>query len=128
MTWGMRSVNNTLAKAVNSALGRKRGTVLADRYHERHLTSPRQARNALAYVLNNYRHHGADRGERLPQSWIDPFSSARFFDGFQNRSHDPPGEGDPVASPKTWMIQCGWKKGGLISTAYVPGPSQNEKN
>src|SRR6185312_3922202 len=32
---------------------RRKGQVFADRYHEEKITTPRQARNAIAYVLNN---------------------------------------------------------------------------
>jgi hypothetical protein len=49
---GMKSPASLFAFAVNRALGRT-GRVLADRYHLRILTCPRQVRNALAYVFLN---------------------------------------------------------------------------
>jgi hypothetical protein len=45
---GMKSLASRLAFAVNRALGRATGKVLAERYHLRILGSPRQVRNALA--------------------------------------------------------------------------------
>jgi hypothetical protein len=33
------------------------GKVFHERYHARHLRSPRQVRNVLVYVLNNWRKH-----------------------------------------------------------------------
>jgi hypothetical protein len=47
--------------------------------------TPREVRNALRYVLSNYRQHEAERGARLARDWIDPFSSAFWFDGWKDR-------------------------------------------
>jgi REP element-mobilizing transposase RayT len=74
----MQGLSVRIAKALNRALGRK-GKVFADRFHDRVLTSPRQVRHALAYVLCNARKHGVAppmRGGSGP-SWVDPCSSAR---------------------------------------------------
>jgi len=54
------------ARQINEAISARRGDrgtgeVIGDRYHARPLTSPRAVRNTLAYVLNNYRHHGEDQ-------------------------------------------------------------------
>lgn len=53
---GMQRFASMTAKALNRLLGRK-GKVFAHRYHRVDITSPRQMRNALAYVLNNWRRH-----------------------------------------------------------------------
>jgi len=99
---GMKSIGSRLARAVIRIFGR-RGSVLADRYHVHVLRSPREVRNALAYVLLNARRHLAKMGRRLPSAAIDPASSGRFFSGWNRRfqpapSLDPP----PVAPPHTW--------------------------
>jgi REP element-mobilizing transposase RayT len=47
MSRGMQRVGKRLAWRVNRVLGR-RGQVICDRYHEEHLETPRQVRNALA--------------------------------------------------------------------------------
>jgi REP element-mobilizing transposase RayT len=57
---GMKSVGIRLARAVNRVFGR-RGPVLFGRYHLRVLRTPREVRNALAYVLLNARKHWRQR-------------------------------------------------------------------
>ena len=67
---GMQSLQISAARKLNAALGR-RGSVFVDRYHPVVITTPRQARHALAYVLNNWRRH------REPGAGpLDPYSSA----------------------------------------------------
>ena len=61
---GMKSIAARFARAVNRALARS-GPVLADRYHHTVLETPRQVRNALAYVLLNARRHAAKRLAKL---------------------------------------------------------------
>ncbi|MEQ9497049.1 MAG: transposase, partial [Deltaproteobacteria bacterium] len=61
---GMKGLKVRVARAINRVAGR-RGTVFSDRYHAHALRSPSQTRNALAYVLNNFRKHEAQRGRRL---------------------------------------------------------------
>ncbi len=55
-----QSLAITAARAINRAAGR-RGKVFAFRYHATRITTPRQMRNTLAYVLNNWRRHGEDQ-------------------------------------------------------------------
>jgi hypothetical protein len=97
--------------------------VIADRYHEVHLESPTQVRNTLAYVLNNYRTHlWRERGERCGRRWLDPCSSADFFDGWRGRGFTRPTRGDPVASPRTGLLRRLWQSKGLIPLHEIPGP------
>src|SRR5262245_5735072 len=62
---GMKAIGARLARAANRvfALG---GPVLADRDHLRVLRTPREVRNAIAYVLLNARRHLAQGGQALP--------------------------------------------------------------
>jgi putative transposase len=53
---GMKAIGSRLARAVNRVFDRA-GPVLADRYHVRMLRTPREVRNAIAYVLLNARKH-----------------------------------------------------------------------
>jgi len=112
---GMKSVGSRLARAVNRVFSR-RGPVLADRYHRHVLRTPREVRNALAYVLLNARRHLAKLGRTLPRmARLDPASSGRFFSGWNRRfqpasSLHPP----PVAPPHTWLLRIGWRRHGLI--------------
>lgn len=120
MTAGMRRVNIRIGKQLNRARGRRKGRVLADRYDEQHLTSPRRARHGLAYALNNRRHHLAERGHSLPpRYWVDPFSSARHFP-FAGRRACPLKDNDPIVAPQSWMLREGWARAGPISVDYLP--------
>src|SRR5205814_9644640 len=62
---GMQGFQISAAKQLNAAISRgkpqrRRGTVFPDRYHAEIITSPRQARHSLAYVLANWRKHRED--------------------------------------------------------------------
>jgi hypothetical protein len=54
---GMKSLNGTIAKAVDKGLGRK-GRVLAGRFHLHVLRTKTKVRNAVQYVLRNAERHG----------------------------------------------------------------------
>jgi putative transposase len=76
---GVRSVAIRVARYVNDLLSR-RGPLWGDRWFGRALTSPREVRNALVYVLANHRKHA----RRPLQAGIDPYSSGAWFDGWAN--------------------------------------------
>lgn len=114
---GMKSIGARLARVVNRAFGR-RGPVLEDRFHHRALRTPREVRNALAYVLLNARKHAADVGSTL--SWPDPASSGRWFRGWA-RALASPADAPAVALPRTWLLRVGWWRHGRIDPAEVPG-------
>ena len=117
---GMQGLCIRIAKRLNSLLQRK-GTVFADRYHAVNLKTPRQVRNALAYVLNNFRRHNEVLGD-VPSNLTDDRSSADWFDGFRNRPAYAEVDLDaPVAGPRTWLLRVGWRKHRLITTSEVPG-------
>jgi putative transposase len=65
---GVRGLSISAARRLNAAIAAdlglpkaRVGQVFIDRYHATQIRSPRQARNALAYVLNNWRKHREDR-------------------------------------------------------------------
>jgi REP element-mobilizing transposase RayT len=137
---GMKSLAARFARAVNRALGRT-GRVLADRYHLRVLTCPRQVRNALAYVLLNARRHAAKRIARLERcglkveplpnrGTLDGASSARWFPGWRSDvaiDREPPrplGQAPAVAEPRTWFLRVGWRRHGLLNPNEIPGALQ----
>jgi hypothetical protein len=107
---------------------RRRGTVFPDRFHQEIITSPRQARNALSYVLNNWRKHGEDR----TRTWnVDPFSTGVLFCGWREHTgqiflwrwrdtYDPLF----VYRPRTWLLREGWMRHGAISLNDVPSRSR----
>jgi REP element-mobilizing transposase RayT len=131
---GIRGFSISAARQINRAITarggeRRTGRVISDRFHARPLTSPRAVRNTLAYVLNNYRHHGEDQ-VGVARTWkVDPFSTGALFFGWQEL------EGSPVLwplrptyqplivlRPRTWLLAKGWQQHHpLISTHEVPG-------
>jgi hypothetical protein len=138
MSRGMQSFMISAAKHINRAhsdkLGlevRRRGAVFADRYHQEIIETPRQARHALSYVLNNWRKHREDRGRAARGCDVDPFSTGAHFTGWRERADELVWFGrdtyEPlvVYFPKTWLLSEGWRKAGKISLYEVPsaGPS-----
>ena len=137
---GMQAFKISAAKWINRAItertgDRRIGPVFADRYHVEIIRSPRQARHALAYVLNNWRRHREDavagfeaRGQGRPEPMVDRFSSGIRFDGWKQRAHVGPWpihEGDEELSvwkPRTWLLTTGWRRYGLISCYEIPVP------
>jgi hypothetical protein len=102
---------------------RRSGPVLADRYHLHVLRTPREVRNALAYVLLNARRHAARAGRTLSRAFgIDPASSGRWFDGWQNAIRAA-GPSPPVAPARSWLLTVGWRRCGLLAADEIPGSS-----
>ena len=130
---GMQRFQISAAKLLNREVSierelprRRRGKVFTDRYHMEVITTPRQARHALAYVLNNWRKHREDRG----LSWkVDPYSTGVMFTGWREREgaqlmmrYRSPYQPLVVYLPRTWLLQSGWRLGGgSIPYDYVPG-------
>jgi REP element-mobilizing transposase RayT len=131
---GMQGFQISAAKHLNVAISkgkpgpRRRGTVFSDRYHAEIITSPRQARNALAYVLCNFRKHHEDRIAPMSGWTIDWFSSAVTFPHWAEYGAEAflwpgPPTYDPLITyqPRTWLLRAGWTRGGPpISTREVP--------
>jgi putative transposase len=109
---GVRGLAIRIARLVNR-ICKRRGTVWSDRYHARLLRTPREVRNALVYVLNNFRKHtGVARG-------LDPYSSARWFTGWDTLPAHVVTE-RPLPRARTWLASVGWRKGGLIRLNESP--------
>jgi REP element-mobilizing transposase RayT len=120
LTLGMQGFAISAAKRLNRELRRRRGEVFPFRYHATPITSPTQARNAIAYVLNNWRHHRNDA--RAPYR-IDPYSSAEQFHGWETAHGDRPrGEPLPCVRPTSWLLTDGWPRAGPIRFDEIPGP------
>jgi REP element-mobilizing transposase RayT len=126
LTRGAQGLAVRTARAVNRALGRA-GKVWGDRYHARALRTPREVRNALAYVLGNWHKH-----DRRAMG-LDPCSSAAWFEGWRHRAPGPHGPTPagrrsvdppagrrrsrgtpPVAVATTWLLRVGWRRHGLL--------------
>jgi REP element-mobilizing transposase RayT len=124
---GMKAVASRLAHAVQRVFG-WRGPVLFGRYHLRVLRTPREVRNALAYVLLNGRKHGQQRHGAPPPVRLDAASSADAFDGWRGgvlrtrgRENATAARPAAVARARTWLLAVGWRRHGLIDPAEVPG-------
>jgi REP element-mobilizing transposase RayT len=122
-----KHINRTISSGRNEP---RRGEVFPDRYHARILKSPRSVRHALAYVLNNWRRHGEDRGRRWK---VDPFSSGIAFPGWKELEsmpwlYTPPPTYEPLVTwvAKTWLLSTGWRRHGLISVFERPASLSRE--
>lgn len=98
-----------LVRRLNKKLKRT-GPIFGNRYHARSLTSPRDVRNTLRYVLCNRKHHAAE--VRFDKYWVDPYSSAPWFSGWAAPlrsqlalARDTKPTGDATA----WLLTTGWR-------------------
>jgi REP element-mobilizing transposase RayT len=131
---GMSGLAIRIARYVNDLLSR-RGRFWTERWHGRALNTPLEVRNAIVYVLSNARKHA-----RVPlPAGMDPYSSARWFDGWRDftaesgvpppffeapkwRDNDDPNEQPASAdfASRTWLCRIGWRRHGLIASAESP--------
>ena len=117
---GVQGWSVRVARGLNGHLQRT-GSVFDDRYHVEILTTPRQTRHALCYVLQNARRHG----ERIDPQFhgIDPFSSAWWFDGWKDdawREGLGPPQARTVVDGQSWMLRVGWRRHGLLAITETP--------
>ena len=126
---GMQGLLVRVAKALNK-LWQRRGSVFADRYHDHVLRTPREVRNALAYVLNNGLRHGmrffrrarTPRGMGIETVGLDPYASGGWFRGWREQGviRGVQHAVRPVAAAHTWLLDVGWRRCRLIGIAEVP--------
>jgi REP element-mobilizing transposase RayT len=132
---GLQGFQISAAKHINAAISkgkpgpRRRGTVFPDRYHAEVITSPTQARNALAYLMLNWRKHQEDRVAPFSEWRVDWFSTAPMFPDWAEYGPDewcfwdrpPTYEPLMVFRARTWLLAEGWKRAGMpISCFEVP--------
>jgi REP element-mobilizing transposase RayT len=130
---GVQGFSISAARQINKAIterggDRRTGKVIGDRFHARPLTCPRAVRNAIAYVMNNWRHHGEDRASSARRWNVDPFSSGAVFTGWKELEHSSvlwplPPTYHPllVWRPRTWLLKSWDRFHPLISAREVPG-------
>jgi len=99
LSTGVQGLAVRIAKRLNKVWER-RGTA-------RVLSTPREVRHALVYVLQNAKHHGVHAGQG------DPCSSGPWFTGWLDQR--PLQEPGPFARARTWLLRVGWRRtwGGL---------------
>jgi putative transposase len=136
LTAGVHGLEARLTRYINQLLNR-RGSLWADRWHGRALASPREVRNALVYVLANFRKHAS----RPMSHGADPCSSAAWFHGFHGMDvqRGPPplasrawplgteDEKVPVSEPRTWLLRSGFLKAGRIRLDEAPRPDPRQR-
>ena len=123
----MQSLSISFSKRINALLSRA-GAVFRERYHVHVLRTPREVKNALAYVLTNELKHRGGRG-RVD---LDRYSSAigvseAHWARLLGRSWSrlvafPPWHPDEEAkvhqevaeiaqAPESWLLKTGWLRG-----------------
>jgi REP element-mobilizing transposase RayT len=125
LTRNMQSLAINLARAINRAWGRGGGKVFAYRYGAKQIKTKSYARNALSYVLNNWRRHREDFFDGAARkALLDEYSSAVSFTGWTIRIGKPPRDYEPlpVAPPQTELLSFDWTEFGLIDPTERPGP------
>ncbi len=112
LSGGVNGLLVRIARALN-ALWCRGGKLFDDRYHARPLTTPREVRAALVYVLDNARRHGA------AVAGTDAFTSGAWFDGWAQRAPSPL-RSRPGVEPHTWLLRVGRRRHGLIAVGEQP--------
>jgi putative transposase len=85
----MKGLEVRMARALNRVM-RRRGSVFADRYHAHLLKSPREAANAVRYVLENWRVHKLCAAG-VEQHVVDPYCSTAWRDTHPSLTVPPEG-------------------------------------
>jgi putative transposase len=126
---GVQGLAIRIARRLNRAVNRK-GALFAHRYQAKAVTTPTAVRNLVRYVLQNRKHHYAEK--KFSRGWVDAFSSAPWFGGWTGKIY-PSGYGQaivrnelrPTYDAKTWLLAKGWRErgGGPINIDGRPAPS-----
>ena len=138
----MQGLGVRLARRLNKVLGR-RGRLIEERYHVTRLTTPRQVKNALLYILNNGRKHRAERGLPCETGWLDPCATGVYFEHWGEqvsgitawqswvRQLDeklgPKAGPRSIVAPRSWLLRTGWHKHGPLPFEATPGGSTSRQ-
>lgn len=102
---GMQGLSIRVARGLNRLM-KRRGKVLEDRYHAHVLRTPREVRNAVAYVLSNTRIHATRNGRPSAASAAGPFTA-----GPPPSEPSVPEPAPITRPPRTWLLRVGWRRG-----------------
>jgi REP element-mobilizing transposase RayT len=110
---GVSGLEIAFARRLNMMLRRK-GKVWADRYHRRDLKTPAETAIGLAYVFDNFTHHGEwSYGDGV----LDVYASGLVFDGWEGlhaTAHPSERWRWPVCRAETWLASQGYLKHGRL--------------
>ena len=112
---GMRRFGINAARAIHATIGNT-GKVFAFRYHATQIKTSSHARNAISYVLNNWRRHRRDLDcAGAMKASVDPYASGLSHPTWATKFRIPAGyELLPVSPPRTWLLRDGYKRHGEI--------------
>lgn len=108
----MRRLTIRSSLRLNALFARAAGRNWDGGYHRHDLTTPLEVRNALVYVLMNWRKHGEAIADEL-----DPYSSATELDAWVDGR---PATREVCGAPRSWLLATGWRRHGLLSPAEAP--------
>jgi len=90
---GMQGLTVRISRRLNRLMD-GRGTVFADHYHARVLSSPSELVSAIGYLLGNAAHHyGIERADGFCSSALDAEERERV-----------------LSRPQTWLLKSGWRR------------------
>ena len=113
---GISGLEIAFARRLNMML-RRTGKVWDNRYHRHDLKTPKEVRSGLAYVFENYTHHGV---KTYGDGVLDMYSSSWLFDGWEGQHvvfDDRERWRWPVRPPETWLARKGYLVHGKLTTA-----------
>jgi REP element-mobilizing transposase RayT len=120
LSTGVQGLSVRIAQGLNRLM-RRTGSAFKDRYHARLLSTPRELKNALVYLINNGRKHLQQIGKHVRRGWLDPCASVAALGPWCPllvlEDADPP----PVAKPKSWLLRLGFTKSGSIALDEIRG-------
>jgi hypothetical protein len=119
---GLQGLAIRIAKSLNRFWHRRSGSVFAERYFARAVSTAKEIKRALAYVLDNARKHRAWSSPSHP----DPFSSGRWYTAWFGpevvcRPLRPP----PVATARDWYLMMPSFRN--LGADFVPGQHPKER-
>ena len=114
LTAGLRGLAIWIARRVNAHLT-THCKLFAERYHARSITTARQMRTAIVYVLQNHTHHTPSR------HLVDEHSSGPWFEGWEASLPKPPTP-SPVSAPTTRLARTAWRRYGPVAFDEEPAP------
>jgi len=117
LTRRMQGLGVRLARSVNDMMGRKRGRVIAERYHLHVLRTPREVRNAVRYVVLNHVKHAGQAGRQ--GITVDPYSSGPWFphwpEGVRRVRWSVVTGPPPLCEPRSWLLRTGRRRAGEVA-------------